>query len=86
MLASKTVEVGDTTPVLIIDRDEFDGEYVVYLQTRDGVVIGDESVTSSAGFALDAGVMDFSVRVQGESLYGIAQTGTALIGVLVVSA
>lgn len=78
MLISKTVDL-TSTPTLIVDGTELEGDVTVRLQVNTVVVIGDESITFSPpnGFFLLDDTQDFALNLeQGDSLYAaVASTG-----------
>lgn len=78
MLISKTVDL-TSTPTLIVDGSELEGDVTVQIQTNTIVVIGDDTIVPSPpyGFFLESGEQDFTLNLeQGDSLYAaVASTG-----------
>jgi len=81
-LVGKTVSVNDSTPTLLVDGTEIDGDYVVHVQTAFDTLVGGDDVSTSNGFGLNtAGDNVYSLQ-QGEKLYAVATSGSHYIGIL----
>lgn len=88
MLSSDTITVNDSTPTLLVDGSAI-GEYVVHIRVLQDIVIGDSGVSTAQGLLVSAmadNTKMFTARIQGDSLYGVAASGTVPVGILVYSA
>lgn len=88
MLVSETITVNNSTATLLVDGATM-GEYVVHIRAAQDVVIGDSGVSPASGMLLNGAIDNtdiFTLRLQGESLYGVALNGTTAIGILAYSA
>lgn len=88
MLTGTTTLLDDVTPVKVADGAVL-GEYTAVLQVSDPVVIGGDDVSPSNGILLTSGASNadrfLTLQIQGDDLYAIAVSGSALIGVLAYS-